>query len=78
MRIHKREHLNTLFNNYTFENMTDVAVVVDSRGGNTRKVEDAIAEEMRIKVKDVTTMILPLRSPMRQDRIQNSRPDSFT
>jgi flavodoxin len=34
--------------------MTDVSVLVDSRGGNTRKVADAIAEELGIKVKDVT------------------------
>ncbi len=34
--------------------MTDVSVIVDSRGGNTRKVADAIAEEMGISVKDVT------------------------
>jgi flavodoxin I len=41
-------------NNHTFENMTDVSVLVDSRGGNTRKVADAIAEEMGIKAMDVT------------------------
>jgi flavodoxin len=35
--------------------MTDVSVLVDSRGGNTRKVADAIAEEMGIKAKDVAT-----------------------
>jgi flavodoxin len=35
--------------------MTDVSVVVDSRGGNTRKVADAIAEELGIKAGDVTT-----------------------
>ena len=34
--------------------MTDVSVIVDSRGGNTRKVAAAIAEEMGIPVKDVT------------------------
>jgi flavodoxin len=34
--------------------MTDVSVIVDSRGGNTRKVADAIAEEMGITAKDVT------------------------
>jgi flavodoxin len=34
--------------------MTDVSVIVDSRGGNTRKVADAIAEAMGISVKDVT------------------------
>ena len=34
--------------------MTDVSVVVDSRGGNTRKVADAIAEEMGITARDVT------------------------
>jgi flavodoxin I len=36
------------------EIMTDVSVVVDSRGGNTRNVADAIAEEMGISAKDVT------------------------
>jgi flavodoxin I len=35
--------------------MTDVSVLVDSRGGNTRKIADAIAEEMGIKAGDVTT-----------------------
>ena len=35
--------------------MTEVAVFVDSRGGNTRKVADAIAEELGIKAIDVTT-----------------------
>ena len=34
--------------------MTDVSVLVDSRGGNTRKVADAIAEELGITAKDVT------------------------
>jgi flavodoxin len=34
--------------------MTDVSVIVDSRGGNTRKVADAIAEEMGITAKDLT------------------------
>jgi len=34
--------------------MTDVSVIVDSRGGNTRKVADAIAEEMGIPAKNVT------------------------
>jgi len=34
--------------------MTDVSVLVDSRGGNTRKVADAIAEEMGITAKDVS------------------------
>jgi len=34
--------------------MTDVSVIVESRGGNTRKVADAIAEEMGISAKDVT------------------------
>ena len=33
--------------------MTDVSVIVDSRGGNTRKVADAIAKEMGITAKDV-------------------------
>jgi len=32
----------------------DVSVLVDSRGGNTRKVADAIAEEVGIKARDVT------------------------
>ena len=34
--------------------MTDVSVLVDSRGGNTRKVADAIAEELGIKAADIT------------------------
>ena len=34
--------------------MTDISVVVDSRGGNTRKVADAIADELGIKATDVT------------------------
>jgi flavodoxin I len=34
--------------------MTDVSVLVDSRGGNTRKVAAAIAEEMGITPKDVS------------------------
>lgn len=34
--------------------MTDVSVLVDSRGGNTRKVAVAIAEELGITAKDVT------------------------
>ncbi|MFA5348429.1 MAG: flavodoxin family protein [Methanoregula sp.] len=38
--------------------MTDVSVLVDSRGGNTRKVADAIAEELGIKAGDVTTSAL--------------------
>jgi flavodoxin len=33
--------------------MTDASVLVDSRGGNTRKVADAIAEELGIKARDV-------------------------
>jgi flavodoxin len=41
-------------NNNTSEIMTDVSVIVDSRGGNTRKVADAIAAEMGITAKDVT------------------------
>jgi flavodoxin len=40
--------------NQTSEIMTDVSVIVDSRGGNTRKVADAIAEEMGITAKNVT------------------------
>ena len=35
--------------------MTDVSVFVDSRGGNTRKVADAIAEELGFKAENVTT-----------------------
>jgi flavodoxin I len=34
--------------------MTDIAVLVDSRGGNTRKVADAIADELGVKAGDVT------------------------
>ena len=34
--------------------MTDVSVIVESRGGNTRKVADAIAEEMGITAKEIT------------------------
>ena len=41
-------------NSHTSENMTDVTGPVDSRGGNTRKVADAIAEELGIKARDVT------------------------
>jgi len=47
--------INYKSNTLTFENMTDVSVLVDSRGGNTRKVADAIAEELGIKATDVTT-----------------------
>jgi flavodoxin len=35
--------------------MADIAVFVDSRGGNTRKVADAIAEELGITVGDLGT-----------------------
>jgi flavodoxin len=35
--------------------MTEVSVLVDSRGGNTRKVADAIAEEMGISATDVAS-----------------------
>jgi flavodoxin len=35
--------------------MTDISVIVDSRGGNTRKVADAIAEELGITVGDIST-----------------------
>jgi flavodoxin len=35
--------------------MADIAVFVDSRGGNTRKVADAIAEELGVKVGDLAT-----------------------
>lgn len=34
--------------------MTEIAVFVDSRGGNTRKVAEAIAEELGITVGDLT------------------------
>jgi flavodoxin len=34
--------------------MTDIAVVVYSRGGNTRNVAGAIAEELGVEVRDVT------------------------
>ena len=34
--------------------MTNVSVLVDSRGGNTRKVADAIADELSIKAENVT------------------------
>jgi flavodoxin len=34
--------------------MADIAVFVDSRGGNTKKVADAIAEELGITVGDIT------------------------
>jgi flavodoxin len=43
--------------NYTCENMTDVSVLVDSRGGNTRKVADAIADELGVKAENVTTSL---------------------
>lgn len=35
--------------------MADISVLVDSRGGNTRKVADAIAEELGVKTEDVKT-----------------------
>jgi len=38
------------------EPMTNVAVFVDSRGGNTRKVADAIAEELGVPVGDITAL----------------------
>jgi flavodoxin I len=41
----------------TSETMTEVAVVVDSRGGNTRKIADAIAEELGVKAENVTTTL---------------------
>jgi flavodoxin I len=37
--------------------MTEVAVLVDSRGGNTRKIADAIAEELGVRAEDVTTEV---------------------
>ena len=36
--------------------MADIAVFVDSRGGNTRKVADAIAEELGITVGDIRAL----------------------
>jgi len=33
--------------------MSDITVLVDSRGGNTRKVADAIAEELGVKVGEI-------------------------
>jgi len=33
--------------------MTDIAVFVDSRGGNTRKVADAIARELGVSIGDI-------------------------
>ncbi len=41
--------------NHISENMADIAVFVDSRGGNTRKVADAIAEELGVRVGDLMT-----------------------
>jgi flavodoxin len=43
-----------LADNHISENMADIAVLVDSRGGNTRKVADAIAEELGVTVGDIT------------------------
>jgi len=37
--------------------MTNVAVFVDSRGGNTRKVADALAEELGVPVGDITASL---------------------
>jgi len=37
------------------ENMADIAVFVDSHGGNTRKVADALAEELGASVGDLMT-----------------------
>ncbi len=37
--------------------MTDVSVLVDSRGGNTKKVADAIAEELGFKAEKITTSL---------------------
>jgi flavodoxin len=48
--------------------MSDITVLVDSRGGNTRKLADAIAEELGVKVSDIgaslpdDTMVLFLGS----------------
>lgn len=41
-------------NNLPSEPMADYAVFVDSHGGNTRKVADAIAEELGISVGEIT------------------------
>ncbi|OPY35364.1 MAG: flavodoxin [Methanoregula sp. PtaU1.Bin051] len=38
--------------------MSDFSVYVDSRGGNTRKVADAIAEELGVTAGDVTVPVL--------------------
>jgi len=43
--------------NHTSENMTEVSVLVDSRGGNTRKIADAIAEELGVRAENVTTAV---------------------
>jgi flavodoxin len=37
--------------------MTSVAVFVDSRGGNTKKVADAIARELGVTVGDITASL---------------------
>jgi flavodoxin len=37
--------------------MTGFSVLVDSRGGNTKKVADAIAEELGFKAENVTTSL---------------------
>jgi flavodoxin len=37
--------------------MAEISVFVDSRGGNTRKMADAIADELGIKAENVTTSL---------------------
>jgi flavodoxin len=39
------------------EYMTEIAVFVDSRGGNTRKMADAIAEELGVPVGDIAASL---------------------
>jgi len=38
--------------------MADYSVLVDSRGGNTKKVADAIAEETGVTAKDVSSSLI--------------------
>jgi flavodoxin len=40
---------------YTCSRMTDIIVLVDSRGGNTRKLADAIAGELGVTVGNLST-----------------------
>ena len=44
--------------------MTEVSVLVDSRGGNTRKVADAIAGEVGITAMDVAATPKTMHSPV--------------